>query len=239
MDKLKNKTIIVVGASGGIGSALSRVFYGEGANVVLSARTEDKLVALAKTLGDDRTLVVPADATNIDSIRSVFKIAVNKFKHIDAVIITAGTWDRLSHENTCEEAVEKLDKHYKAILTPTFVVSFVAQEFFKNQGFGLIANISSHAAIRPELPGNLSYGPAKAAARHFMLALRSELKGTGIRVTDIQPAIVNTPDNSSMLNTDEKRKQAVQPETIAQWIVENFDNKDIPAEKLFDSNVVL
>lgn len=238
----KGKTIIVVGASGNIGSVLSRVFHEAGANVVLSARTLEKLTDLEKELGE-RTLVVATDATKPAMVEKLFLAAQNTFGHVDAVVITAGRWDRLSIKNQPDEAHDLALRHFESLFLPTLVTAFTAQHFFKRAegDKGLIINISSHAAVRYELVGNLSYGPMKAAARQFMLAMRHELKlaKSMVRAVDLQPAIVNTLDNRELLDTEEKRAQAVQPEDIARWIIEHFDDPKIPAEHLFDSQVIL
>lgn len=236
--KLQNKTIIIIGASGGIGSVLAREFSREGAKITLVARTKEKLEEVAGTLEYEH-LVFPADATNAEQIENAFVQTKQTFGKVDAVVISAGTWKQLSIDAKTGEAIALSDSHYRSIFSPTFVVGFIAQKFFREQGQGQIFNISSHAAIRPELSANLTYGPMKAAARHFILALSHELKGTNVQVSDLQPAIVNTPDAAGFLDTAEKREKAVQPESIAQWIIENFDNPGLPTEKLFDSKLVV
>ncbi len=236
--KLDGKKAIIVGASGGIGSAITRALHAEGAIVVLAARTKEKLDALAAELGE-RTLVVPTDASNPGEVKDLFEAAQKALGRIDAVIISAGSWARLSPTDNLRQAEDLISFHYRGIFLPTFFVSFAAQQLFSKQRGGLIANISSHAAIQPELPNNLSYGPMKAATRHLMLSLRQELKGTGVRVTDIEPAIVNTPDNLKWLDTPKKQADAVQPEAIAEWLIDHFDDPEIPTEILFDSKVVV
>lgn len=240
---IKGKTIIVVGASGNIGSVLSRVFHQAGAKVVLSARTFEKLEVLAKELGMDRALAVATDATKPALVEKLLLTAQDTFGHVDAVVITAGRWDRLSIKNQPDEAHDLALRHFESLFLPTLVVAFTAQRFFRQveRDKGLIINISSHAAIRRELVGNLSYGPMKAAARQFMLAMGHELQleKSMVRAVDLQPAIVNTLDNRDVLDTEEKRAQAVQPEDIARWIIDHFNDPDIPAEHLFDSQVIL
>jgi uncharacterized oxidoreductase len=158
---------------------------------------------------------------------------------VDAVVIAAGTWQRLSVNSPISVAAALADHHYQSLFKPTFVTGYLAQAFFREQGHGLLVNISSHAALRAELPGNLTYGSMKAAAHHFILALAHELQDSNIRVTDIAPAIVNTDEATDLLDTPEKQAQAVQPGDIAQWIIDNFDNPDIPTTKLFDSSLIL
>lgn len=237
--KLKSKTIIVVGATGGIGRVLCREFYNHGANVALVARTKEKLKNLQASLGQERTLVIPADATSVLDMEGVFRMVGKKFGKIDAIIISAGSWKRLSIEDTPLQASISLEELFKSIFLPTAITAFVAQKFFRKQDEGFIVNISSHAAIRPHLPGNLSYGAMKAAGRHYMLSLRAELDSTGIKVCDLQPAIVNTLENGQFLVTKEQKVRAVQPEKIAQWIIKFINYPHVPAEILFDSDVVL
>lgn len=239
--KLKGKTVIVVGATGGIGNVLAHKFHGEGANVVLAARTKHKLEELAGKLGRERTLVMQTDASKAEDVIELFQEAREVFGQVDAVVISAGTWQRLSIEHRVYEAVELVQQHFQAIFLPSFVVGFVAQRFFRDQeGGGLIINISSHAAIRPELSGNLTYGPMKAAAWHFMSALMHEIKDPEVRVVDLKPAIVNTPENTA-LDTPEKRVQAVQPSAIAEWIIDHFHDPDdrLPTSVDFPSSLTL
>ena len=234
MDK---KVIIIIGASGGIGSALAQYFSDAGARLTLSARNIEKLNALKEGLKTD-SIVVQVDATKIEDVRNAFSKTKDAFGHVDAVVISAGTWKQLRIDATEEEALTLANEHYQSIFLPGFVAGSVAQKFFRTQGYGLIVNISSHAAVKPELSGNLTYGPMKAASRHFVLALRNELSETNVRVVDLQPAIVNTPDNKG-LDTQEKRDGAVQPKDIAKWIANNIDNPHIAQEYLFESSVVL
>lgn len=251
MDKLSGKNIVIIGASGGIGRVLARSFLFAGANVTLSARTENKLVELKENLLreggveglEERVLVAPGDASNPNEVEKIFHITNEIFNRIDAVVIAAGTWHRLHIDSPIPEAIELADKHFQALFLPTFITGMVAQNFFRKQGHGLLINISSHAALRPELSGNLTYGPMKAAAHHFILGLAHELRANpankNIRLSDLSPAIVNTTEAAALLDTSEKRAAAVQPEEIADWIIANFDNPEIPDSKLFDSSLIL
>ncbi len=239
MKTLTDKVIIVIGATGGIGSVLAREFVNAGAKVILSSRTEETLRALQITLGIEQTFVVPGNASRAEDVKVLFAKAFEQYGRVDAVIITTGKWEQVSIDTPIDEAITTAEKHMQSFYLTTFTVSFIAQEFLRKLGGGLIVNISSHAAVRPHLHGNLTYGPAKAASYHLIQALRSELEGTHVRLVDLQPAIVKTPGNMNALNTEEKQKGAVQPEEIAQWIIKNFDNPNIPQSHLFDSSVIL
>ena len=239
MKRLDGKTIIIVGASGGIGSVLAREFNKEGANLILSARNKEKLDAVKRSLPNKHSAVIPTDASSMQEVNALFQKAKRKFGRIDAVITSVGTWDRLTFSDNLKKAEEMFDRHYKSILKPAFDIAFTAQQYFRRQKSGLIVNISSHAAVRPYLKGNDSYGPMNAAKRQLILCLAAELADTEVRFCDIQPATVNTIENRKFLKSEEKRRAAVQPEAIAEWIIQNFNNFDIPLEKLFDSSVKL
>jgi len=239
MYSLEGKNAVIIGASGGIGRVISRRLSEAGANLVLSARSEDKLQALRATLPADRTIIFPADASSPADMEKLFAHAHSTFGPVDLLVIAAGTWKQLGIDAEMSEAVSLAEHHFRSLFLPTFVAGFAVQKHMRREGHGLIVNISSHAAIRPHLSGNLTYGPMKAASRFFCHMLRDELKGTSVRVADIMPAIVNTEEAAELLNTEEKKAAAVQPESIAEWIIEHFDDPEIPAEKLFDSSVVL
>lgn len=238
MKKLEGKNIIVVGATGDIGSVLCKRFVEEGAQVVLAARNPENLARLEKELGQN-SWIRQTDAEDMIDIEALFQESTEKYGKIDAVVISVGTWDRLSKDDDFEQAERMQEKHHEAIFKPVFNVGFVAQKFFQKQDEGLIVNIDSHVSVRPFLKGNLSYLPMKGAGRLFMLGLIAELADTKVRITDLQPSLVNTPKNRESLPklTEEDWAKAVQPEEIADWIIDNFDNPDIPAERLFEGKI--
>ena len=236
---LKDKVIIISGATGGLGRVLTREFVKAGAKVVLSARIGGKLKALAETLPREQALVFPADASSVEEVEDLFEFASEKFGHIDAVVMSTGSWAQVGIDDSVEDAAKQADAHYQSFFKTSFVTSFVAQQVFRAQGHGLIVNISSHAAFDYKLSSNLTYGPMKAASLHLMKALRHELRGTKVRVADIEPGTINTEEMAARLDTPEKQSKAVQPEAIADWIVEHFDDENIPEATHFASGSTL
>lgn len=245
MKKLEGKTIVVIGATGDIGSVLCKCFFEAGANIVLGARSKENLIQiqnsfdLGKTDVRERSMNLSTDANKPVEVDNLLKAAFGKFGRVDAVILSVGTWQRLGIDDKYEDAAKSFDFLYNSIFKPTAVAAFVAQKFLREHGGGLIVNISSHVAVRPYLKGNLSYGPMKAASRHLMFSLIAELANTLVRITDIQPALVDTPKNRAALPQvkEDEWKGAVKPGSIADWITENIDNNDILPEKLFESKV--
>ena len=242
MKTIARKTIVIVGATGGIGRVLAQMYVDAGYNVVLVARRLEKLQELEVQLdANGHVLVLPADASDPKQVEQVLRKAKRHFGRIDVVVISAGSWARLSINSRVREASSLARAHFESLFLPGFVVGYAAQQFFRKseKGKGLIINISSHAALLPKLPGNLTYGPMKAAIRHFMLALRHEVRGTKIRIVDIAPAIVNTPEAQKILNTPKKRRKAVQPETMGRWTLKHLDDPKIPKSKRFKSSLVV
>ena len=84
------KTFLITGASTGIGEATARKAFDAGYNLVLAARSKDKLDALVKEFGDDRALAVSCDVTNEDDQNALARAAMDKFGRIDVVFANAG-----------------------------------------------------------------------------------------------------------------------------------------------------
>lgn len=231
----KSLVVIVFGASGGIGAVLTRELYKAGHSVVLCARNKEKLEELAVEFTDRaRIHILPADITVDSDIQNVLKKTFNHFGTLDAVVNTAGTWKTLDKNAPLADALALVDKHFRELARSVFSIAHSSQLFFRERSLkGIVVNVSSHAAYRPELEGNLSYGPSKAYARLLMRSYAVALKKEGIRFCDVAPAIVNTPENSSLLSTPKKRALAVQPEVIARWITSHLSDPDIPATKNF------
>ena len=241
---LNGKTVVIAGATGGIGDPISRILHERGANLVLFARTEEKLRALENSLGGSRTRIVVGDACDADKVTEALETARSAFGSIHSVVITVGTWGRLSLKETVNEAEESFDHLYKAILKPTEVMGFGAIKALDEQkAGGTLFHLSSHAAVRAALPGNLSYGPLKKAAEDFFTRAIEELGSRHVRIVHIRPAIVNTPDLQKMLAGDpdkeKKLQMAVQPETIGKWIADHLSDLELLESIPFNSELVL
>ena len=238
MQNLEGKTIVFFGATGGIGESVCREFQKAGANLVLVARSQDKLAKLKEELGGQNIAAISADATSLTEVQKVFRESNDRFGQVDAVVISVGTWKRTSINNTPEEIIEMNEQLDTSVAKPVIVVGSVAQEFLRKQGRGVIFNISSHAADK-YLPGNLAYASAKAKGSRFILNLGEELKGSGVSACDLQPALVDTPQNRKGLPhfSQEDWAKAVQPRDIAEFIGEHIGNSNIPAIKFFESGI--
>jgi serine 3-dehydrogenase len=180
------KTILITGATAGIGEAAARRFAGGGWKVIGTGRRAERLKALSEELGDS-FLPLEIDMRDLDSVRSLAELSP-PWGEIDLLLNNAGLapptdplpetdWDLL--ETVMETNVTGLVALTRALL-PRLI-----------ERKGAIINLSSVAATYP-YKGGAVYGGTKAFVRQFSLDLRCDLAGTGVRVTSIEPGMVET-----------------------------------------------
>jgi len=240
---INDMNALVMGASGGIGSVVSRELFHKCAHVTMSARKEGPLKDLQHSLGIgclSKTTVFPARAHESSDVEKLFEKMDRIGVLPDIIVLSIGRWIKVDIDTDLETAVKAAREHFDSFYLPLLVVSHIANRYAKTRGKPIrIFNISSHAAYRTDLPANLTYGPIKAAARHFAHLTREADKLEHIQLVDLQPAIVNTAGNEGLLDTKVKKEGAVQPAEIAQWIIEHAGSSDLPIEHEFKSDVVV
>ncbi len=232
--RLENKKFIITGGTGDLGIKFAEGIVAAGGKVALIARDQNKLNAARLELGEDNVFVVSADLSNMAAVENAFRKIWRHF----AAILSAGTHKPLHIDHSLAEAEQSEKDLHAGIFLPCYNAGEVTQKLFREQGYGWIVNISSHAAVRTDLEGNLSYASYKAASRAFILSLHHELnlnnKDNLVRVTDIQPSTVNTPGNKKWLPEVEQQQAAVQPEVMVEWFIQQFDNPEVRLEMPFD-----
>ena len=181
--------LAITGASSGIGAATARHAVDDGWRVVLGARSTDKLEQLAEELGgEDKALAVSCDVTSWDDQQAFVKAAVDHFGSLDAHFANAGFGAK---RGFLEETVE----HWKAMIDTNVygaalsIRAALAQFREQNSGHMLL---TSSVAGRRTLPGSL-YSATKWAVTAMGEALRAEVADTDIKVTLIEPGMVDTP----------------------------------------------
>ena len=182
------KTAIVTGATAGIGEAAVRAFAGAGWRVIGTGRRADRLEALADEIGRDTLHTIAFDIRDEAAREQALRDLPDGFRDVDLLVNNAGL-----ALGTAPAQESKLDDWMTMI--DTNVVALVAMTRLLLPGLiarkGAIINLSSVAANYPYTGGNV-YGATKAFARQFSLCLRSDLHGTGVRVTSIEPGMVET-----------------------------------------------
>lgn len=187
-----NKTILITGASSGIGEGCARKFASQGARLILNSRSADKLTALAEELKDKydaECYVMPFDVCDRDSAAAALNALPQEWKSIDVLINNAGLAIGVDkeYEGNLDEWDVVIDTNVKALLSMTRLVVPGMIE----RGRGHIINIGSIAGDAA-YPGGSVYCATKAAVKALSDGLRIDLVDTPLRVTNIKPGLVET-----------------------------------------------
>ena len=200
--------LVITGASTGIGAATARRAIEFGYRVVLAARSEDKLEALARELGGEKAIAVRCDVASWHDQQAVVQTALERFGRMDAYFANAGFG---ATRGFLEESVE----HWKAMIDTNVLGCALSIRaslgHFKKLGAGHLI-LTSSIAGRRALPGSL-YSATKHAVTAMGEALRQEIAETDIKMTLIEPGAVDTPF------FDNRPSGALEPDDIARAVM--------------------
>ena len=184
---VKGKTVVITGASTGIGLATAELLARRGARLGLVARSEDKLRELAPRLND--AWVGAADLSDLDAVRSTADRILDHFGQVDVLINNAGQgYDAAVEKTDAENFLYMFRLH---VLAPLLLMQAVIPGM-RRQGQGTIVNISSGTTLLT-LPNNGSYTATKLALNGLSLTARKELARDGIKVSLVYPSMTDTP----------------------------------------------
>jgi NADP-dependent 3-hydroxy acid dehydrogenase YdfG len=200
--------LAITGASSGIGAATARHAVKEGWRVVLGARSTDKLEQLAGELGDDKALAVRCDVTSWDDQQALVAAALERFGALDAFLANAGFGAK---RGFLEESVEQWKAMIDTNVYGAALSIRAALTHFREQNTGHMLLMSSVAGRRT-LPGSL-YSATKWAVTAMGHALRAEVAETDIKVTLIEPGMVDTPF------FENRPDDALEPDDIARAVM--------------------
>ena len=183
-----SKTVLVTGATSGIGEAAARAFAAAGWRVIATGRRAERLKALVAALGADKAHPAIFDVCDEAARDAALAALPDGFRDVDLLINNAGLALGRNPAQAADLAQWKtmIDTNVTALasLTHKMLPGLIARR-------GAIINVSSVAATYPYAGGNV-YGGTKAFVSQFSLGLRSDLHGTGVRVTSIEPGMVET-----------------------------------------------
>ena len=210
---MKNKVIVVVGATGGIGSALTRKAANAGARLVLVARDKDKLATLAEDLSGE-VAIIPTDITKPEQVDALFKQVMVEFGQIDALVNAAGAGVMKPYSNL--ESAD-LDAMLDVNLKGSFYTCQAAAELMQERKSGHICNVVGILG-KHSMPMASAYCASKYAVVGFSKCMAEELKRFGVKFTLFYFGGVDSPfwDNVS-LKVD--RKKMLSTETAASAIL--------------------
>jgi NADP-dependent 3-hydroxy acid dehydrogenase YdfG len=199
---------LITGASSGIGAATARQASAAGHRVVLAARSTDKLDALAAELGgDERAIAVTCDVTEFAQQEAMVQAALDAFGRIDVAFANAGFGGA---RGFLKESPEQWrDMVLTNVLGCAYTIRATIPALKESVGHLLL---TSSVAGRRALPGSL-YSATKHAVTAMAEAARQDLDDSGVRVTSIEPGMVDTPF------FDDRPSNALEPDDIARAIM--------------------
>lgn len=188
MTSLKDKVVIIAGASSGIGEATARRLANEGAKLVIGARRKERLKQLVNSLPEAEIFYQVADVTNPEDMEILVKLAIDKFGRIDVMFNNAGVMPTANlSEVRRHEWQQMLDINIMGVLNGIAAVLPIMKQ---QQSGHIIAtdSVAGHVVY----PGSAVYCGTKFAVRAIMEGLRQEERENNIRTTIVSPGAVDT-----------------------------------------------
>jgi short-subunit dehydrogenase len=184
--EIQGSVVVVTGASSGIGAATARAAAAAGARVVLAARREDRVRALAAELGD--AVAVRCDVTDATQVAGLVQASLDAFGRIDVLVNNAG--------QGLQAEIEGLSlADFRAVLELNLVAPLAVMQTvlptMRRQGAGAVVNVSSGTTFA-DVPGTGGYVASKIALERLSAIARNELEGTGVTVSTIIPFATST-----------------------------------------------
>jgi len=206
---LREKTVFVTGASSGIGAACAQAFAGEGCRLLLAARRLDRLEALAERLRDDygvETHVGALDVRDREAVNAFVDTLAPEWSAIDVLVNNAGLARGLAtvYEGDVTDWEEMIDTNVKGLLWVTRAVLRGMVE----RGAGHVVNIGSIAG-HETYPGGNVYCASKHAVTALGRSLNIDVLGTGVRVSSVDPGLVETEFSVVRFHGDQERAESV------------------------------
>ncbi len=195
---IKDKVVVITGASSGLGEATARHLARHGAKLVLGARRLDRLQALAKELSLGADAAVQTDVTNPEQVKALVARAVRSHGRIDVILNNAGV---MPHSPLERGKVQDWDRMIDVNLKGVLYGIAAALPHMTAQRSGHIINVSSVAGHKVR-PGSAVYAATKTAVRVLSEGLRQEVKPYNIRTTIISPGAVASELPDSVTEPD-------------------------------------
>ena len=221
-----NRKIFVTGATSGIGLECARAFAQDGDNVLIAGRRADRLAAIKEDFEQQygiRVDTLVLDVSKREDVDAKVKPAIEALGGIDVLVNNAGLAQGLDpfQDSTVEDAVTMINTNVLGLLYVTKAVL----PFMIDKNEGHIVNMGSTAGIYA-YPGGAVYCATKAAVKMLADGIRMDTITTDIKVTTIQPGIVETPFSEVRFHGDAERAksvyagiEAVQPEDVADVVL--------------------
>jgi 3-hydroxy acid dehydrogenase / malonic semialdehyde reductase len=180
------RTVFITGASSGFGTATARRFAARGDRVIAAARRTERLRSLADELGPGILLPLTLDVRDRSAVQHAVTSLPADFAEVDVLVNNAGL--ALGLEPAQEADVDEWQQMIETNCTGLVYMTRALLPQMVRRGTGHVVNLGSVAGTYP-YPGGNVYGATKAFVHQFSLNLRSDLHGTGVRVTSVEPGL--------------------------------------------------
>lgn len=206
---LKGKTVLITGASAGIGKACTEAFAAEGCNLILMARRKEAIDGLTNSLQKKnifKSINLQCDVRSLEQVQTSLNSLPDEWKNIDILINNAGLSRGLEklHEGLIDDWEEMIDTNIKGVL----YISRTVIPWMVARGEGMIINIGSLAG-NEIYPGGAVYCGTKHALKAISKGMTIDLNGTGIRVANLEPGLVETEFSLVRFHGDKDRADNV------------------------------
>lgn len=226
MEILEGKIVLITGASSGIGKSCAKKFAELKANLIITARRKEQIEKLSHELSDKhkiKVLPISIDVRNFTTVKSFYENLKPEWKTIDILVNNAGLARGLDkfYEGKIEDWDEMIDTNIKGLL---YVSRVVVPQMVERE-YGHIINIGSTAGHEPYPMGNV-YVATKFAVKALSQSFRIDLLEKGIKVTSVDPGMVETEFSKVRFYGDEQRAkkvyeglQPLSPDDVAEAVI--------------------
>lgn len=218
---LSNKVVVIMGASSGMGAAISRRLAKDGAKLVIAARRLDRLETIQSEFPEGQVLIKQADVTKYDEVQAVVDLTIEKFGRIDVMDNNAGIMPGSPIvEGKRDEWQQMIDTNITGVLNG---IAAVLPQMVAQKSGHIIAtdSVAGHVIF----PNYAVYSGTKFAVRAIMDGLRQEQAENNIKTTIVSPGSTeteliktNTPEEAQQLHEMAQQMGALQPDQIAQAV---------------------
>lgn len=218
--KLDGRVALVTGGGSGVGQAIALLFRAEGARVAIAGRDAAKLKQAAAGIpGGDSFLIVPTDVTDPAQVHELVEKTTRHFGCINVLVNNAGT--NIKARRMRELTIDAWNQLVRTNLDGAFYCIHAVLPQMLERKDGVIVNVNSISGKRPQLAAGAGYAAGKFGLNALAGCLANEELESGIRVSSIFPAAIDTPFRSSRSSpdTDEQRTKMLRPEDVANAVL--------------------
>jgi NAD(P)-dependent dehydrogenase (short-subunit alcohol dehydrogenase family) len=210
---LQDKTILITGATGALGFAVTREFAQTQGYLALTGRSQEKLERLAAETGlpAERALTVAANITQDDGVENLVSTVAGRFGRVDVLLNVVGGWS--GGNPVGETSAEDWDRMLALNLRSAFLLSRAVLPGMLEAGWGRIVHVSSKTAVEPRAK-QAAYAVSKMGLITLTEVIAAEVKGSGVTANVILPSIIDTPANRAAMPKADPTRWAP-PERIA------------------------